>query len=366
MAKKKSTFKIGAIVRPDAKPEDVSNIGAVGNVIRNPINEQRAAELQQLMTKEVPIPSTKEKVNNEKYEILFPASYEELIPRNKLVPAPNEWNFFGRPSADQYALIFQSIYKYGLWHPITAWEQEDGTYMILGGHTRDLVYDELYQMTNDEKYLSIPCKIYKHDQISECTARRIIILTNIAQRAQENPGIRIRCYCEMAKLEKMETFYGSGIDVNEAVAKLFGVSRSTVSFYRKLENLIDPFVDMLSNREISRRAATILSDLPESLQKYILTKEYHLSFTSHRLHKMKKIVSAAELDLLFSQEDPAKKERFQYVFSSPIEKPANYETVPIYVNQDEIDEFKTLLKTALQSSDKISDKTKTLIRSMLH
>ena len=82
-----------------------------------------------------------------------------------LRPAPSEWNFFGRPSPDQYALIFQSIYKYGLWHPITVWEQEDGHYMILGGHTRDLVYDELYQMTGDESYLKIPCKVYQHTQM---------------------------------------------------------------------------------------------------------------------------------------------------------------------------------------------------------
>ena len=85
---------------------------------------------------------------------------------------------------------------------------------------------------------------------------RIIILTNIAQRAQENPGIRVRCYCEMARLEKQDSFYGSGVDVNEAVAKLFGVSRTTVFFYRRLEKLIEPLLIAYDNSQITPKKSS--------------------------------------------------------------------------------------------------------------
>ena len=226
---KKLQFLIGKITRPDASPDDVENVGAIGNVVHSPINQERRKELRALMTSSIPSNAAnfeKDDKSTQPYEKILPTQFEKMIDRNRLRPAPPDWNFFGRPSPEQYALIFQSIYQYGLWHPITVWEQEDGYYMILGGHTRDLVYDELYQMTGEETYLRIPCKVYQHNQISDVTARRIVILSNIAQRAQENPKLRIRCYCEMVRLEKLEAFYGSGIDTNAAVAKLFGVSRA--------------------------------------------------------------------------------------------------------------------------------------------
>lgn len=354
------------MVRPDADPDSVENVGAVGNVIRNPIDEERKEVLEKLMSSSI-LPESHENQDGgqQVYEKILPANSEEIIPREKLRPAPDEWNFFGRPRPDQYALIFQSVYKYGLWHPITVWEQEDGTYMILGGHTRDLVYDELYQMTNDPAYLQIQCKIYKRDSISEVTARRIVILTNIAQRAQENPKLRIRCYCEMARLEKMEAFYGSGIDTNAAVAKLFGVSRATVFFYRKLENLIDEFVEALEHNVISRQAATILSGLPSELQYYILQKGYHTDLNPIRLRNLKKARSEEDVEKAFHSAHEGIK-RYQYVFSSAVKKPKNFDTLPLYVGHDDMNEFKSLLQNALSNADNISEDTKRIVFEMLN
>ena len=362
-------FSIGKITRPDANPDEVENVGAIGNVIHSPINQERREELKALMTSTVPsgvVNLKNDEKDTQAYEKILPAQFEKMIDRSMLRPAPSEWNFFGRPSPDQYALIFQSIYKYGLWHPITVWEQEDGHYMILGGHTRDLVYDELYQMTGDESYLKIPCKVYQHTQISEVTARRIVILSNIAQRAQENPKLRIRCYCEMVRLEKMEAFYGSGIDTNAAVAKLFGVSRATVFFYRGLENLLDVFVDALEKNKITRQAATIIGSLPEKLQRHIWDKGYYLNLTNPLLKKLKLLNSVSDIDRLFtSQEEPASNEKYHYTFVSSIAKPNGYDALTLYVDHNDMENFQELLKISLDKADKISEGTKKIVLEML-
>ncbi|MDY3297382.1 ParB/RepB/Spo0J family partition protein [Selenomonas sp.] len=331
------------------------------------VSKNRLEELRALMQKASPEeqhPTPQETPKDDLVEKLVPADFETILPRNQLKPAPEAWNFFGKPDPDQYALIFQSIYKYGLWHPLTVWQQEDGSYMILGGHTRNQAYQDLYDITQDEKYLSIPCKVYKHDQISEATARRIVILTNIAQRAQEKSRVRIHCYTVMAQLEKQEAFYGSGTDVNTAVARLFGVSRAQVFQYRKLEHLIDPLLDALDRKELSLRTALAFSDLTPELQEIAYHRAYYVDATAAQLKKLKSIENEADLKAIF-ETIPDAPEKYQYVFSTTIPKPENYDTVSFYIGQEEHDAFKALLQDALAHNDQISNQTKELIKKMI-
>lgn len=328
------------------------------------ISPERLAELQALMAKPIAAPTKEEQGQDDRVDALLPAHHEELIDIDKLEAAPDEWNFFGKPSPEQYALIFQSVYKYGLWHPCTVWEQEDGKYMILGGHTRRMVYQELYEVTQDEKYKKIPCKVYKHDQITEPTARRIVILTNIAQRAKENSAVRIHCYSEMALLEKEEAFYGSGVDVNTAVAKLFGVSRATVFFYRRLEKLIPELLDAYDQRQISQAAANMLCDLSQELQEYIYEMGYYLELKPAMRQELKQAEKPEDVDAIFAQ---AKKplEKYQYVFSTKVKKPSDFDFVPLAVNHDEVQAFKDFMEQTLDLADNLSDHTKKVIREML-
>lgn len=332
------------------------------------ISPERLAELQALMAKPAAAASPSDEAQaakaEERVDTLLPAHHEELIDIDKLVAAPDEWNFFGKSSPEQYALIFQSVYKYGLWHPCTVWEQEDGTYMILGGHTRRMVYQELYEVTKDEKYKKIPCKVYKHDQITEPTARRIVILTNIAQRAKEDSAVRIHCYSEMALLEKEEAFYGSGVDVNTAVAKLFGVSRATVFFYRRLEKLIPELLDAYDQRQITQAVAGMLCDVPQELQQYIYEKGYHLELKPAMRHALKAAATKEDIDAIIQQQKQPQ-EKYQYVFSTKIKKPSNFDFVPLAIDHDEVQAFKDFMDQTLDLADNLSDHTKKVIREML-
>lgn len=361
MAKRKQ-FKISV-----DRNQTISDIGAMAPVpapnATGDISPERLAHLKELMAKPVAAQSKKDE-EEDRVERLIPADAERLIPMDKLKAAPDEWNFFGRPSPEQYGLIYMSVFKYGLWHPCTVWEQEDGSYMILGGHTRHLVYHELHEVTGDDKYLSIPCKVYKHDSISEATARRIIILSNVAQRAQEDTNARIRCYAEMARLEKEEAFYGAGVDVATAVSKIFGVSRSTVFFYRRLGKLIEPLLSAFDQRLITVRIADILADLSEDLQKYVYDKEYHLKITSSMGKALKTAKTVEDIEAVINA-PTKKKEKYQYVFSTKIEKPENFDFVPIAVKSDEVKVFKDFLRKSLDQAEGLSEQTKDILLKMI-
>ena len=360
MAKRKS-FNISV-----DRHQDLTDIGAMASApaptAGGKMSPERIAQLKALMTK--PVAAVSPDASDDRLNELLPADREQRIAMDKLKPAPDDWNFFGRPSEEQYALIFQSVYTYGLWHPCTVWEQEDGSYMILGGHTRHLVYSELYAVTQDEKYLTIPCKVYKHDQINEATARRIIILTNIAQRAQENPKVRIRCYCEMARLEKQDAFYGAGIDVNTAVAKLFGVSRSTVAFWRRLEKLIDPLLDAFQKKQFSQPIASMLCDVSANLQEYIYKQGYHTKLLISMKRDLKNALSTEDIDAII-EKPVTVNEKFQYVFSTKVKKPSTFDFVPLAVEHDEVKAFKAFLAQSLDLAEGLSDKTKKVIRDMI-
>ena len=361
MAKRKQ-FKISV-----DRNQTISNIGAMAPVpapnATGDISPERLAHLKELMAKPVAAQSKKDE-EEDRVESLIPADAERLIPMDKLKAAPDEWNFFGRPSPEQYGLIYMSVFKYGLWHPCTVWEQEDGSYMILGGHTRHLVYHELHEVTGDDKYLTIPCKVYKHDSISEATARRIIILSNVAQRAQEDTNARIRCYAEMARLEKEEAFYGAGVDVATAVSNIFGVSRSTVFFYRRLGHLIEPLLSAFDQRVITVRVADVLADLSEELQQYVYDKQYHLKITPAMGKALKNAKTTNDVEDAINA--PKKvKEKYQYVFSTKFEKPKDFDFIPLAVKNDEIKAFKSFLMKSLDQADGLSEQTKEVLLKMI-
>ena len=71
------------------------------------------------------------------------APHEMTVPLDKLTEAPKEWDVFPTVSEEDVVRICASIQKYGLLHPITVWEQDDGSYMILGGNTRTACFKYL-------------------------------------------------------------------------------------------------------------------------------------------------------------------------------------------------------------------------------
>lgn len=336
--------------------------------IRNKISPERKLEILKTMQEPKKIsPTAKALLENKEKDISAAAipiiSKEMIIDRKLIDSAPDEWNFFGKPDKESYDLLMNSILVEGLMNPITLWKQKSGRYMILSGHTRDSVFDDLYQASGDPRWLHIPAKYYDVDDITENDARRIIILANIAQRAKETPRVRIRCYGEYAKLTKARASYGSGIDVNEVVAETFGINRATVFFYRRLSNLIDPILDYFCDGKITRVAANILCGLSVDLQKYLLENGYLITFNKQQYQALRKARTTEDIDKISSaleEEIP----QYKYSVKLKVKKPKDTMVFGICFPKKVEQDCHDLIREAIQKSD-IDGESKRFILSQL-
>lgn len=340
---RKKKFLASAVTMPAID----TNVGVMAKAESIAPSEERLSQLQKQMNSALPQDVTKEvSREEEKIDELFPTAKTQTIERSKLFPAPDEWNFFGKPNIDQYSLIVQSIYQYGLWHPLTVWEQDDGKYMILGGHTRDMAYGDLYTLTKDEKYLTIPCKVYKKEDLSPLDAQRIVILTNVAQRAQENPMVRVRCYVVMAKLEKQSArMRDERIDVAEKLCGIFGVSRRQIFMYMRLTTLIPELMDELEKGKLKLRAAYEISVLPENIQEYIYEKKYFLTAQAKDFKALKEAKTKHDVDQIMSE----KESKYQYVCKCTFAKPKGYKLMPLFVHKGDEEATREFLRQSIET-----------------
>lgn len=266
------------------------------------------------------------------------------IPLDKLVSAPRKWNFFGQPNKVQYEDMVSSIYTYGLFHPITVWEQDNDKYMILGGHTRLSAFKDLYKVTSDKRFSTIPCNVYPKDKLDETDAKRIIILDNIAQRGNIITKDLARSYGELARLEKARGYYGSG-DINARVGRLIGVSRKTVISYRSLNNLNDNLIDAFTNKTISLSEAVALSKLDSDLQQHIYEKEYYKRLKEIKLTALKHVFTISQLDDIFSESNA---ENDEDVIT----------TIMLNIKSKEADTLRRILEEAIKTNFELTIETK--------
>lgn len=302
-------------------------------------------------------------VENRPYEDVLPSDFVAGIPLDKLVAAPKEWNFFEPPNDEAWWNIVKTVHRYGLWNPITVWEQEDGTYMILGGHTRKRAFEYLYEETKDDRYLTIPATVYQKDTLDEDNARRIIILNNTAQRNRVPEKLRPRCFAELVELEKKKAFYGSGIDVKAAVAKASGTSRTTVFNYVNLKDLVPELLNLFGSGDLSMGNALILRTLPESFQKHVCENGYY-ERPAKQLRAIKKAESVDDIDSIL-QNTEASPESHSYAVKTTVEKPEGFSTIGIHVASKDLDKVKELLRDALERAEEISSDTKQVAIQML-
>lgn len=195
------------------------------------------------------------------------------IPRKLLKAAPDEWNFFSKPSKDKLIMLAESIYKNGLLQPIIVRKMNpEGTiYQILAGHTRNAVYDMLYQILEDPKYLDIDAIIYDYNEVDDNKAQDIICDTNFMQRGNLPPREMAKCVLLKSRRIKEGIKYGEG-SVAEKIAKEYNIKRTSVFMWQKLANLIDEIGELVDQRKITLKNAYKIACLKQEDQK-ILYKE---------------------------------------------------------------------------------------------
>ena len=195
-------------------------------------------------------------------------AYDKDIETSLLIRANHEWDLFPAPSRDTVYRMAASIDQYGLLHRITVWEQPDGKYMILGGHTRFEAFKWLADNTHEPKYDKIPARVYKADQLTEDDAHRIFLVSNTDQRTL-SASVIANAYMDLLKLEKEHAFYGSGIYSRVAAAKQADVSTTTFNLYLAFGKLIPELKSALDTKDLALWPAYSLAGMSEDLQRHI-------------------------------------------------------------------------------------------------
>ena len=326
----------------------------------------QAAPTEEVSIAEPPAESSDTDENGDSFENHFPKAEVRMIPRDKLVDAPDNLNFFQPLSDDRFEDLKRSIEEYGIQHNLVVQEMDNGKFRILSGHQRVKACDKLYEKTENEKYRNFPCKVYEKGKLSEEDARLIVIFTNTAQRGDLSLEDRVRSVDELTKLEKAKSFYGSGKDVKKTVSKILRVSRSAVFRLQNLSSLDKDLLAICGNKsegkEISVREGEVLSKLTSAQQEHIKDKEYYKDLTSSRLSALKNLSAEAstdDIDEIFKTE---KEHRYSIVTTE--ERPDGYETIGVHVKVDDRDLLDSL-RQVIAGDGVLADNVKELLEAVI-
>ena len=194
------------------------------------------------------------------------AGHFESIPRNKLVAAPDSWNPFSKLSSEKKILLAESIYVNGLLQPIVvrSLDAKNKTYQILAGHNRNEAFEILSAVTGDPRYDTIEAKVYDYGVISDSQAQEIIGDTNYVQRSNLPARDKAICIYNKARLLRDRNYRG---DIMGIVAEQFGITRTSVFYWKKLVTLIPEFDELFRDGKLKLVTVNKIAGLPQDIQR---------------------------------------------------------------------------------------------------
>ena len=341
-----------------------SRNNSAGGVAPEKSQQKIAQHIQNLRANLTPLEKQEESLNT--IDVVVGRPTEKLIPRELLIPAPEEWNFFPKASDDKIREISESIRHYGLFHNITVWAQEDGKYMILGGHTRVACFDFLASPESGEedtgKWTKIPALVYDKDQISATDAQRIVIVSNTDQR-EISVAVRSKAYMNLFQLEREKAFYGSRFDPLLSAAAQVKTSKTVFFRYLSLLKLIPELQEEVSLNNMTLMAGYHISFLPQPLQQYIYDEKIYEKITTQTAAQLKECTTIEEIkDKLRSIEQATK--YYKYTFQTKSRKSIDEEVLPVFVEKNSRNEIADLYIQAVNQSDFSQDVKDKLIKVM--
>lgn len=295
MASKKQSF--GTNFKPRAQIN--GEVESTKNIAFATLSEEDKADFRaKLNTKDINI--LEDKATQIDISKIVPDKdyYIKKIARQFLKPAPDEWNFFAKPDKNKLILLAESIYKNGLLQPIIVREldPEGRNYQILAGHTRNEACNILYDVLQDSKYLEIEAMVFPYNTLEDYQAQDIICDTNFMQRGNLPPREMAKCVFLKAKRLKENTSYGQG-SIAEKIAAEYNLKRTSVFFWKKLNNLIDELQDIIETRNITLKNSYKLASLTPEEQKKLI--EEGLNYISN--DALKGVKSTDSLDVILSK-----------------------------------------------------------------
>ena len=260
--------------RVDARPEDIQEPVGVSERFKNLV-EEKIAEHHEVEQEQAADAAPKEDIGVVLERTAGTVGEYKVLPCSMPPPPPDEWNQFTPISEEKKVLMADSIHRTGLQQPIVV-REIDATpsgYQVLAGNTRTAIYRLLYEITQDERYLSIPAIVYKYGVIDDDKAREIVTDTNYVQRAELSKKDRA-----FAVHEKMTLLRKQKIQFPlDRVAEALKMGRASVYRWDRISNLIPELFDIYDKNLIDTTAAARLGTFPQEVQKELLKEKSLLS-----------------------------------------------------------------------------------------
>lgn len=329
---------------------------------------------------EVKPQSEKQKQENverkQKIDDMYPFESDVHIPLDKLRPAPEEWNFFPAQNTELLAELMANIATYGQTDPARVWKQEDGTYIILGGHNRYQALSNLHQLyisgdvEMDHDFNTMWCSVYDTETLDEIEARKIVIYDNTIRR-DNTKALQRRSIINMNQLMK-ETRTSRRPDtkrekISEQIAEVMNVSGRTIRGILKLKKLIPEFWPLFDEtdktKKISDGFAQAVSSLEPDIQREIFVSKIYEGnkLTAGQLKTLSKAESYDDVQAVFTEPSKytvsAKKELI-----SPL--PADVNTFVCCAAPEEEELLKKLIYKTVMEHSEFSETTKKNIKML--
>jgi len=198
-----------------------------------------------------------------------------VLPLSCLKNTKDDWNKFTPISNQKKVLMADSIYRNGLQQPLVvrSLDKEGKQFEILAGNTRKNIYEVLHEITGDDKYLSIECKVYGYKELTDDQAREIASDTNYVQRANLTGSDKsFAVHTKLTILKKR-----GEKQILDKAAEQMGMKRTTAFYWNKMANLIPPFFTMYDNGAITQKVASRIASWTQEVQEELYSESDNIT-----------------------------------------------------------------------------------------
>ena len=187
---------------------------------------------------------------------------------HSLVDEQSGWAYFDKPNPYQYLNLMSSVQTLGILNPLIVRKLPDDKYEILCGHSRAHVLNELFSHTKNERFLYAPCFVIE-EEIEEYFIRSMLIDSNLNYRTISRETY-VKAIFERFELLQRTKKYRNELNLAQALADEFGVSKATINNYLTLKKLCNEALTVVCNKELNLSSAKQLAKFNHEDQLYIL------------------------------------------------------------------------------------------------
>ncbi|MCL2321574.1 MAG: ParB/RepB/Spo0J family partition protein, partial [Oscillospiraceae bacterium] len=245
-------------------------------------NDPKQVQIQEIIAPNDPTPLEKEEMERKKQANILKRrasnfTYGVDIYKNfqyvdidLITPCPPNWNYFKKPNKEQLITLISSVESVGVLCPLILYKQKNhDDYTVICGHSRLAALKNLFENTQDIRYKKAPCYVLDYDEIDEYYIRAMIIDSNLSYRSMDKT-VLMKAIIERYTILKRTKTYRSEINLAQALADEFLVSRSTVYNYLCLKKLCEEAMVLLLEKRINLQAARYLARVNHEVQVMIL------------------------------------------------------------------------------------------------